>query len=221
MTEKEWFSFSELAGLPGLPRTRQGVKHKAESEGWQTQRSSGRGGEKVEISAHSLPVLTQEYLRSISDRAAATESPEITGETDDRCSFPVDSDPVAGVSVGAGITDESSPSEAIESTSIYKETSWWVEPPIEIAEEVEIKRQTWLAILAIYEDWQKNSNISTWVERDTVFSGLYTRGEIEIPKWIRSKVRTLSRATLAAKRIAYEGKQSKALASRRVDRPKS
>jgi hypothetical protein len=224
MAEKEWFSASELAGLPGMPGSARVVRLKAQKEDWTYREATCRGGTRREHHLSILPPQTQEHLRSTSDRADATElpEPEITGEINDDCCdiFPSDCDLLADVSVGTGIAEESPMSEAIESTSIYKEAGWWVEPPIEITQEAEIKRQTWLAILGIYEQWRENCNLSTVVEEDTVFAGLYTRGEIEVPKWIRSKIRTLSRATLAAKRIAYKGKQSKALANKRADRPK-
>jgi hypothetical protein len=41
---KEWYSALELAGLPGLPTTRQNVTLKAQREDWPSRPHKGQGG---------------------------------------------------------------------------------------------------------------------------------------------------------------------------------
>jgi transposase InsO family protein len=58
---KQWFSASELAGLPGLPGTIQGVNKAAKREGWNSRKRQARGGG-FEYSADSLPPETKQHL---------------------------------------------------------------------------------------------------------------------------------------------------------------
>lgn len=58
----EWFSASELAGLPGLPGSDRGVERRAMREAWLRQRRAGRGGG-FEFHISSLPSETQAHLK--------------------------------------------------------------------------------------------------------------------------------------------------------------
>lgn len=51
---KQWFSASELAGLPGLPTSERGVRFAAERSSWTSRQRAGRGGG-AEYSVESLP----------------------------------------------------------------------------------------------------------------------------------------------------------------------
>jgi len=59
---KEWFSASELVGMPGLPNTPQNVKCRAKRECWKKQKRKGRGGG-WEYHLSSLPKETEQHLR--------------------------------------------------------------------------------------------------------------------------------------------------------------
>jgi len=60
MTNKEWFTASELAGLPGMPATDRAIRIRADKQGWQTRpRRSGKGSE---YHIHSLPGETRREL---------------------------------------------------------------------------------------------------------------------------------------------------------------
>ena len=61
---KEWYSALELAGLPGLPGTEQGVNYRAKRENWQARKRAGRGGGQ-EYYRVSLPEATWEHLLSL------------------------------------------------------------------------------------------------------------------------------------------------------------
>lgn len=57
----EWFSASDLAGLPGMPGTVQRVNAKAKRETWTSRPRSGKGGG-LEYHMSSLPQQTQNHL---------------------------------------------------------------------------------------------------------------------------------------------------------------
>lgn len=61
---KEWFSTNDLAGVDGLPSTKQGVNQKARREQWATRKRSGVQGKAVEYHIDSLPKRTQDVLRA-------------------------------------------------------------------------------------------------------------------------------------------------------------
>ncbi|WIX31214.1 transposase domain-containing protein [Salinicola sp. JS01] len=58
---RQWFLLRELAGLPGMPSTPQGVSYSAKRHGWESRKRSGRGGGR-EYAFSSLPVETQAAL---------------------------------------------------------------------------------------------------------------------------------------------------------------
>lgn len=58
---REWWSASEIVGLPGMPTTVQGVKFQARRKDWRNQPRTGKGGG-LEYHLRSLPVITQNYL---------------------------------------------------------------------------------------------------------------------------------------------------------------
>lgn len=58
----EWFSVTDVLGLPGLPGTPQGVRKMAKSHGWESRRKEGVQGKALEFSVSSLPPVTQAAL---------------------------------------------------------------------------------------------------------------------------------------------------------------
>lgn len=58
----EWFSVTDVIGLPGLPGTPQGVRKMAKSQGWESRRKEGVQGKALEFSVSSLPPVTQAAL---------------------------------------------------------------------------------------------------------------------------------------------------------------
>lgn len=66
MTESNYYSAKELAGLPGIPSSARGVQLKAGRDNWDSRTRSGRGGGK-EYADHSLPLETRAYLEARRD----------------------------------------------------------------------------------------------------------------------------------------------------------
>ncbi|EKN6162494.1 hypothetical protein DVQ60_03235 [Yersinia enterocolitica] len=62
MALNEWFSASELAGLPGLPGDKSSVNRKANKEDWKRRQKKGIKGVAFEFHISSLPTETQEAL---------------------------------------------------------------------------------------------------------------------------------------------------------------
>ncbi|WP_447880393.1 DNA-binding protein [Serratia fonticola] len=62
MAFNEWFSASELAGLPGLPGDKSSVNRKANKEGWERRQKQGVKGVAYEFHYSSLPSETQTAL---------------------------------------------------------------------------------------------------------------------------------------------------------------
>ncbi|WJV54498.1 DNA-binding protein [Pectobacteriaceae bacterium CE90] len=60
--KKEWFATSELVGIGGLPKSRQGLNKRAREDGWEKRRRKGVQGRGVEYSIHSLPQPVQHSL---------------------------------------------------------------------------------------------------------------------------------------------------------------
>ena len=62
MAFNEWFSASQLAGLPGLPGDKSSVNRKANKEDWKRRQKKGIKGVAFEFHISSLPTETQEAL---------------------------------------------------------------------------------------------------------------------------------------------------------------
>jgi hypothetical protein len=71
---REWFATSDLAGLPGLPGTRQGVLQAAKRQQWKSRRRwKGKG---LEYHISSLPLKTRAALGDFGDAlSAASDQP--------------------------------------------------------------------------------------------------------------------------------------------------
>lgn len=67
---KEWFSTNELAGIEGLPSTKQGVNQKARREQWVTRKRNGIQGKALEYHIDSLPMKSQDFLKAYENNVA-------------------------------------------------------------------------------------------------------------------------------------------------------
>lgn len=77
---REWYAPSELAGLPGLPKSRRAVQIMAKREAWKSRSRKGKGGGN-EYHIASLPKETRYFLlRQAPATAAATEAAQAATE---------------------------------------------------------------------------------------------------------------------------------------------
>lgn len=72
MTEQEWFSAVDVAGLPDMPTTARRVRDRAERERWKFRERAGRGGGR-EYHIDSLPARAQVGLRTAAPLDEATQ----------------------------------------------------------------------------------------------------------------------------------------------------
>ena len=78
---REWYSASELVGLPEMPTTRQGVIIRAKREGWKSRPRSGKGGG-LEYHIQALPPRAQDALIAQEhDLYSPLSTPRDNGET--------------------------------------------------------------------------------------------------------------------------------------------
>lgn len=70
---RKWFTAKELAGLPGLPGTVQGISLRAKREGWEAQLRLGRGG----AQEYSFSVLPSETQAALLATSVNVEKPEV------------------------------------------------------------------------------------------------------------------------------------------------
>ncbi|MBA0197838.1 putative DNA-binding transcriptional regulator [Pectobacterium brasiliense] len=74
--KKEWFATSELVGVGGLPKSRQGLNKRAREDGWEKRRRKGVQGRGVEYSIHSLPdTVKKSLLLEIEPSAYSAKQP--------------------------------------------------------------------------------------------------------------------------------------------------
>ena len=59
---KEWYSASELAGLPGMPGDKSNINRRANRENWEKRNKEGTRGIAYEFHITSLPKETREAL---------------------------------------------------------------------------------------------------------------------------------------------------------------
>ncbi|ASY82099.1 Cro/Cl family transcriptional regulator [Pectobacterium polaris] len=74
--KKEWFATSELVGVGGLPKSRQGLNKRAREDRWEKRRRKGVQGRGVEYSIHSLPdTVKKSLLLEIEPSAYSAKQP--------------------------------------------------------------------------------------------------------------------------------------------------
>ncbi|QHP57035.1 DNA-binding protein [Pectobacterium carotovorum] len=74
--KKEWFATSDLVGVGGLPKSRQGLNKRAREDGWEKRRRKGVQGRGVEYSIHSLPdTVKKSLLLEIEPSAYSAKQP--------------------------------------------------------------------------------------------------------------------------------------------------
>jgi len=169
-----YFSALELAGLPGMPATPQGVSLKAKREGWTCQSRQARGGGK-EYHIDSLPIETREAIRNQPQNELVLVS-QSDVEIPTILSFDRSENPVPSINA---------PSPISERTELSKETPSSHQKVAAI-----------MQILQAFKPFCKMRNLKKCDCR-AIFSLAYNEGQIPVDAWVKEAIPRLSSSSLA------------------------
>ncbi|EOF6096788.1 DNA-binding protein [Salmonella enterica] len=77
VADKEWYTASELTGLPGLAGDKSSINRKANREDWVRRQKKGTRGVAFEFHISSFPSETQEALGGYADNTEDNQNNEI------------------------------------------------------------------------------------------------------------------------------------------------
>jgi putative transposase len=167
---KQWFSASELAGLPGISSRSKDVPRAAKRNGWQSRKRQARGGG-LEYFIESLPPETQAAL------AQESQSPEPTVVL-------TESEPPQP-------NHETKPTNQPTTELTWQETD--LIAPTNKQERVKTAR---MILLEAVETWCEVQGIDKKVDCQGAFATAYNAGEVRVPDWVKLTVKNVSRSTL-------------------------
>lgn len=168
MTAKQWLSAAELAGLPAMPKTVQGVALRAEANGWKLRKRAGRGGGR-EYALESLPAETRaELARRIATDAARA------GRSQARL-----------VSTAAQLSADDKHAARVQSLAKLGTATGWVKQHIDAR----------LAVLSAFDAYHTAHGGAITTSR-TLFAQSYNAGEIEVSEEVRATIPMVSLASL-------------------------
>ncbi|MBI4784096.1 MAG: transposase [Oscillatoriophycideae cyanobacterium NC_groundwater_1537_Pr4_S-0.65um_50_18] len=186
---KTWFSPSELAGLPGMPRLRENVARKAKAEGWRSRKRSGKGGGQ-EYAFESLPEATKTALISIRNIQGETSPLEenqavkqVLPQTDTTASIPYTEEFQNSIPEAEKI---------IQTSRLAKRSS--------DEKKADQRTDAWIEILKAYEHWRKlGSHFPTVEVCQIEFCNAYNRQALALFDWVYQAVPLVSKSTLNRK----------------------
>lgn len=181
---KEWFSTSELAGLPGLPKTERAILLKAEKNSWKSQpKSKGKGNE---FHFSCLPVETQQHL---SIGATCHVSREIESlaerERDSRTAKKT--------------------AKALNELSVVLQLP---ESRQKLAQAKVVILKAMQNFVACHQKAKKK------LDTENAFISKYNRHELDLGRWVYDEVQSVSLSSLIRWTEAYEAEGISALAGR-------
>ena len=184
---REWFSASELAGLPGMPATHSAVIRLSKRNRWDFQHKSGRGGGReyhiASLSAETRAHLATTHLSGADVDAGAAEARKL--------------DIVARVGQAAE-----------RRTRTYGLARAAALRPADRAR-LAAKRR----ILILADDYRRAAQLPLR-DADLAFARAYTTGALEVDEATRAAVRRVSASTLRAWRRRLQTEGDAALAGR-------
>jgi putative transposase len=169
-----WFAAADLAGLPGLPATKQGVIHRAARESWPSRPRQGRGGGR-EYPIEALPQAARDALAA---RLAST-SPAT-------CSFASE--------LRAGFKAQLADDLAARAAAAAREEGLAALPTLPPS--ARRRADARLAVLDAFERYSKASgkpfNPASWA-----FAEAYNAGRVAVDDWVRQLLPDISQPSLA------------------------
>lgn len=169
---KDWFSASELAGLPGVPGTSRGINKAAERESWRRQKRPKGKGREYHIS--SLPPETRAYLAA-NDQNGVLSSPEAQAGA------------VAGLSAKLVGKFQTAICRDSRQASLARLARLPARP--------RTRAEARLELLVQFDQFAKRAHLPI-SHALTSFCHLYNIGEMEVEAWIRDEVVHVHPATV-------------------------
>ncbi len=175
MSEERWYTASELAGLPGMPGTVQGVRLRAKQEKWVSRKRGGRGGG-YEHAVSNLPEETRSHLAAQHLREEASSGDEAAQ---------------AGAAAGRRlqiqrVVAQTARQHALESGAARLAS---------LQGRDRRRAEARLALLSQLDRYIANARLST-SKGIQAFVTRYNAGEIEAPGWVRDEIPDVSTASI-------------------------
>lgn len=173
------YGASQLAGVPGMPDTPQGVKARAKRENWPSRRRAGRGGGE-EWPASALPIETQRELRRRAAIAAANRVKSTTPGLD-----------------GAACARRIAIAAEVDTKHAHRVQEAGLAKAAALAGHKRARMEARAQILSRLDVFLQQYSTLGKVAGIELFAGAYSRGELQIPEPLRHMVgETLSAPTL-------------------------
>lgn len=171
----EWWTASELAGMPGMPSRPQEVSRRARNEEWLSRKRQGRGGGR-EYHISNFPKTTRQALarRWQREQASVVESPHRD-------------------EVDQAIAESRRRAAREQSLVEYQRLSHRARARADARAEV----------LSAWQDYRDEHGLGVEASKHE-FARLYSAGEITVEPWVRDVVPSFDVRTLYRWRRAYE-----------------
>ncbi|MGF1775871.1 DNA-binding protein [Vibrio nomapromontoriensis] len=175
MMNKEWFTASELAGLPGLPNTDRNVRLKAQKEGWKFQKRTVGKGYEFHISALPTQARTEIQKQTVSKLAQTDQATQ------------------QGLADAAAMVQSEKASNALKQKS--RQNSLQVLNSLSDKQQLKATaRARILQLQALYLAPYKD--VGHLVAGEHEFIDSYNSGELNVEDWVRGAVAKVSFSTL-------------------------
>ncbi|MCG9624606.1 Mu transposase C-terminal domain-containing protein [Vibrio mediterranei] len=172
---KEWFTASELAGLPGLPNTDRNVRLKAQKEGWKFQKRTVGKGYEFHISSIPTAARTEIQKQRVSSLALTDKATQM------------------------GLADVAELTQAENATRMIKQKGR--QNSLQALNSLSKKQQNKAAARARVLQLQATflapyKEAGHLVVGEHEFVSAYNAGELELEEWIKGQVKKVSFSTL-------------------------
>lgn len=182
---QEWFSLSDIGGLPGLPSSRWGLKKKAIREAWQSRQRKAIGGG-LEYHISSLPRETQQALNKRNNEARLNSSQAHKIGKAEGAKLELKENFAKSINKNRGL-ESALKAECLEGAA-------------------KDRMNAKLEIIKLWEDFEKESSESKTATQH-LFCSAYNREELGAPAWVKEIIQTVSQSSLVSwiKQLRKEG----------------